>query len=99
MREAHRCPSWICGTLTRRIAALCRRSDNPALAGQSMTGIGGGFLFAFTRFFVVLVNEIEKKKLLSESGFWLEGERNMYFVTNRHNLDPTLKLGPEVKYK
>src|SRR3990167_1910054 len=38
-------------------------------------------------------------KVIFGTGFFIKKNNKLFFVTNRHNVDPTLKLGNETTYK
>jgi len=53
---------------------------------------------AFTRVCRVKVDfgdDIGNTKQIEATGFWVGEGETVHFITNRHNLDPTLKEGPE----
>jgi len=64
-----------------------------------MSGINPGVFLAVSRILVDFRDDIGNLKVISGTGFWVRNEKDNYFVTNRHNLDPTLKLGAETKFR
>ena len=64
-----------------------------------MSGINPGVFLAVSRIKVHFRDDIGNPKVIFGTGFWVRNEKDDYFVTNRHNLDPTLKLGTETKFR
>ena len=58
-----------------------------------MSGIHPGALLAVSRLLVTFRDDIGNSKSICGTGSWLQTDRASYFVTNRHNVDPKLKLG------
>ncbi|MCK6544186.1 hypothetical protein L6Q79_16075 [bacterium] len=55
--------------------------------------------FSVNRIQVEFVDEIGNVKLIVGTGFWVSTQSGDCFVTNKHNLDPSLKLGLQTKFK
>lgn len=51
-----------------------------------------------SRIQVTFRDDIGNLKTIAGTGFWVKNGDDEYFVTNRHNVDPTLKLGAETKF-
>ena len=64
-----------------------------------MSGIHPGAMLAVCRVLVTFRDGIGNGKEISGTGFWVKDGDNNYFVTNRHNVDPTLKLGNDTPFK
>lgn len=64
-----------------------------------MSGIKPGVLLTVSRIVVDFRDDIGNLRQITGTGFWIEVAENNYFVTNRHNLDPTLKLGEGTKFR
>ena len=64
-----------------------------------MSGIHPGAMLAVCRVLVTFRDRIGNGKEISGTGFWVNDGDSNYFVTNRHNVDPTLKLGNETPFK
>ena len=64
-----------------------------------MAGIGQQVFNHVTRIKVTFRDDIGNGEPISGTGFWIEVNNTRYFVTNRHNVDPTLKLGASTKYR
>jgi hypothetical protein len=59
-----------------------------------MSGINPGVMLAVCQVVVEFRDDIgNPPKVISGTGFWVQDKGSDYFITNRHNLDPTLKLG------
>lgn len=59
-----------------------------------MSGIEPGAMMAVCRIVVEFFDHVGNVTPISGTGFWIADEHNNYFVTNRHNVDAKLKLGP-----
>lgn len=64
-----------------------------------MSGIHPGAMLAVCRVLVTFRDGLGNVKEISGTGFWVKDGDNNYFVTNRHNVDPTLKLGNDTLFK
>lgn len=64
-----------------------------------MSGINQAIFTAVCRLKVRFSDDLGNKKEIIGTGFWVKDGENSFFVTNKHNVDPTLKLGPETKFK
>lgn len=64
-----------------------------------MSGIHPGALLAVSRIIVDFRDGIGNLITISGTGFWIQTARDSYFVTNRHNVDPSLKLGLQTQYR
>lgn len=60
-----------------------------------MTGIDPVIELSVTRLLVEFVDSIGNTRNISGTGFWLAARPSSIFVTNRHNLDPTMKFGQD----
>jgi hypothetical protein len=58
-----------------------------------MSGINPGVFLAVCRVLVDFHDGIGNARTISGTGFWVRSGGNDCFVTNRHNLDPSIKLG------
>jgi hypothetical protein len=56
-------------------------------------------LFCVNRIRAVFRDHIGNSKAISGTGFWVEVGTHRHFVTNRHNVDPTLRLGAETLFR
>lgn len=64
-----------------------------------MSGINQTVFTAVCRLKVMFQDDIGNHKEITGTGFWVKNGEKSMFVTNRHNIDPTLKLGSETKFK
>lgn len=65
-----------------------------------MSGINPGVFLGVCRIAVSFRDDLgNPEKAISGTGFWVRSGQHDCFVTNRHNLDPTMKLGPETGYR
>ncbi len=64
-----------------------------------MSGIHPGALLAVSRLVVEFRDDIGNPKTICGTGFWVQTGHDSYFVTNRHNVDPKLKLGADTNYR
>jgi len=64
-----------------------------------MSGINPGVFLAVCRTLVDFRDGIGNLKSISGTGFWVRNGENDCFVTNRHNVDPTLKLGEATRFR
>lgn len=65
-----------------------------------MSGINKVITFSVNRLRVTFIDESQKEKCISGTGFWvkLKSDKEI-FVTNKHNIDPTLILGTNTKFR
>ena len=67
---------------------------------MSVTGLTNDILKKATRVKISFDDGIGNYMIIQCTGFnVLTNKSNVIFVTNRHNLDPTLKLGEETDFK
>src|SRR5258706_3597757 len=64
-----------------------------------MSGINPGVFLAVCRMLVKFGDDIGNQLSISGTGFWVREGENSYFVTNRHNVDASLKLGTATKFR
>lgn len=64
-----------------------------------MSGINQGVIFTVCRLKCHFRDDIGNPKLISGTGFWVKTTTDDLFITNRHNVDAKLGLGPDTKYK
>jgi hypothetical protein len=65
-----------------------------------MSGINPNILATrVARLLVKFQDDLGNTLDVSGTGFWVKNSSRSFFITNRHNLDATLKLGPDTKYK
>lgn len=64
-----------------------------------MSGIHPGVFLAVCRIAVSFRDDLGNPKAISGTGFWVRNGENDCFVTNRHNLDPAMKLGSTTSYR
>jgi hypothetical protein len=64
-----------------------------------MSGINPGVFLAVCRMLVDFRDDIGNSKTISGTGFWVRSREKDCFVTNRHNVDPAMKLGPTTKFR
>lgn len=63
-----------------------------------MSGINPGVAYDVCRLRVMFVDNIGNPKNISGTGFWLKHKGGKAFVTNKHNVDPALKLGADTLF-
>lgn len=63
-----------------------------------MSGINQSVVLDVSRIRVLFRDDIGNAKTVTGTGFWLKHEGERVFVTNKHNVDPTLKLGSSITY-
>jgi len=64
-----------------------------------MSGINKAVIFAVTRLKVRFEDGLNAPIAISGTGFWIKSNRNkQLLITNKHNLDPKLKLGSATRY-
>lgn len=63
-----------------------------------MSSIDRGFLFCVTRVKVTFECPLNGLKSIGGTGFCLKINNSIAFITNKHNIDPTLKLGKDTSY-
>ncbi|MGO9135275.1 MAG: hypothetical protein ACLP8A_14690 [Methylovirgula sp.] len=65
-----------------------------------MAGISSSScLFHVNRIEVTFADDIGNSKSVVATGFWIKKDGVDYFVTNAHNVEPRMKLGPNTAYK
>ncbi len=65
-----------------------------------MSGINQNIIFSVCRLKAIFCDDIGNSKCIMGTGFWLRTETNKdIFITNRHNLDPSLKLGENTTFR
>ena len=64
-----------------------------------MSGINVGVFLAVARMLVDFRDDLGNCKPVSATGFWILDRNDRFFVTNRHNVDPALKLGRDTPFK
>lgn len=65
-----------------------------------MSGINQNIIFCVCRLRVIFSDNIGNNKPILGTGFWLTTETNKeIFITNKHNLDPRLKLGENTNFR
>ena len=65
-----------------------------------MSGINKVIAFTVNRLRVTFIDESQNEKPISGTGFWVKlNSCREIFVTNKHNIDPTLKLGTNTKFR
>lgn len=65
-----------------------------------MSGINRAIVFSVNRLRVTFINESQNEKSILGTGFWVKlNSGKEIFVTNKHNIDPTLKLGDDTKFR
>jgi hypothetical protein len=64
-----------------------------------MSGINQTLFTAVCRIKVRFQDDIGNQEEITGTGFWVKDGEKSSFVTNKHNVDPTLKLGPETTLK
>lgn len=64
-----------------------------------MSGINQSVVLDVSRLKVRFCDDIGNTTSIAATGFWLKHQNAQLFVTNKHNLDPTLKLGPDTKLR
>ena len=64
-----------------------------------MSGINPDIFTAVCSLQVDFMDQLGNPKKIFGTGFWVNSEENNFFITNKHNIDPTLKLGPNSSLK
>lgn len=64
-----------------------------------MSGINPTIFTAVCRLKAHFADDIGNSKQVVGTGFWVKDGENPFFVTNKHNIDPTLKLGNNTPFK
>src|SRR5580765_1830992 len=64
-----------------------------------MSGMNPSVLLAVCRMQVDFRDDIGNSRTISGTGFWVRSGENDCFVTNRHNVDPAMKLGASTKLR
>lgn len=64
-----------------------------------MSGINQGVVFDVCRLKAEFADEIGNAKSIAGTGFWIKDNHNKVFVTNKHNINPTLTFGADTKYR
>ncbi len=64
-----------------------------------MSGINQSVVLDVSRIKVEFVDQIGNTKSVSGTGFWLTKGNIDVFVTNKHNIDPTINLGVDLHRK
>ncbi len=64
-----------------------------------MSGIDQSVILDVCRLRAQFVDSIGNTKKVAGTGFWLKDGPKDFFVTNKHNLDPSLMLGDNTSYK
>ena len=64
-----------------------------------MSGINQSVVLDVSRIKVEFVDQIGNTKSVSGTGFWLTKGNIDVFVTNKHNIDPTINLGVDTNFK
>jgi hypothetical protein len=62
-------------------------------------GINQGVVFDVCRLKAEFADEIGNVKSISGTGFWIKDNDNKVFVTNKHNVNPTLNFGAGTNYR
>lgn len=68
-------------------------------SGEAVSGINPGMFFAVCQTKVCFRDDIGSQINIVGTGFWVELNEVHHFVTNKHNVDPTLKLGTDTRHK
>jgi hypothetical protein len=63
-----------------------------------MSGINQSIVLDVVRLRTSFKDDVGNSKVVSGSGFWMKHKQGRIFVTNKHNVDPSLKLGSETPY-
>lgn len=63
-----------------------------------MSGVNQSVVLDVSRIRVRFRDHLGNPKTVTGTGFWLKHEGERVFVTNKHNVDPTLKLGSSTAY-
>jgi hypothetical protein len=63
-----------------------------------MSGINQSIVLDIARLRSSFNDDIGNSKVISGSGFWMKHKQGRIFVTNKHNVDPRLKLGEDTPY-
>ena len=66
-------------------------------SGIESSSVASHALFFTNQIEVTFADDIGNHKNIRGTGFWVEKEGSQYFVTNAHNIDPRMKLGPDTK--
>ena len=64
-----------------------------------MSGISHLAMFHTSQIEVTFFDDIGNSKVISGTGFWVKKGATSYFVTNAHNVNPTMKLGSDTKFQ
>jgi hypothetical protein len=64
--------------------------EAPFVSGIASTNIASHALFFTNQIEVAFVDDIGNPRDILGTGFWVEKEGSHYFVTNRHNVDPSM---------
>lgn len=64
-----------------------------------MSGINPAIFTAVCRLKVYFTDDIGNSKEIVGTGFWVKNGETPFFVTNKHNVDPKLKLGENTELK
>lgn len=64
-----------------------------------MSGINPDIFTAVCRLQVHFSDGLGNSKKIYGTGFWVKSDADNFFITNRHNIDPTLKLGSSTSFK
>lgn len=64
-----------------------------------MSGINESIILSVNRLKVEFLDSIGNKKIVTGTGFWLKNSQHTFFITNKHNLDPRLKLGYQTQLR
>lgn len=64
-----------------------------------MSGIAPYVVFHVNQIYISFTDDIGNFKQICGTGFWVNKNGRHYFVTNAHNIDPRMKLGPSTKLR
>lgn len=64
-----------------------------------MAGLNQSIVFSVCRIKIEFCDSIGNCKKISGTGFWLKDNEDHYFVTNKHNIDPSIKYGANTALK
>jgi len=65
----------------------------------TMSGIAPSVVFHVNQIEVSFKDDIGNDKQIQGTGFWIDKNGRHYFVTNAHNIEPRMKLGPDTKFR